>query len=106
MSSRTITLRRVIWSLLAIWLFFGGVSFTEQVNSLLDTSDQDEEALSQLSLTLKPEIPPLPKQVTSSVPPIMLIPSVIHLADSSPSLSILSQLLTLRPHQRVSVYRI
>ena len=98
------SVRRVIWGLLAIWLFFGGVAFVEQVNTLSDTSDQDEQALSQLSLTLKPEIPPLPKQLTSSVPPIVMIPSIIQMGESSPSPLIPSQLLTLRPHQRISVY--
>ncbi len=100
------SVRRVIWGLFAIWLFFGGVAFIEQVNSLSDTSDQDEQALSQLSLTLKPEIPPLPKQLTGSVPPIVIIPSIIQIGDSLPSLPMPSQLLTLRPHQRISVYRI
>ncbi len=106
MSDRTIVPRRVIWCLLAVWLCLGCVAFVEQANSLSDTSDQDEQALSQLSLTLKPEIPPLPKQLTSSVPPIVIIPSVIRLSDVSQFASIPSQPLTLRSHQRVSVYRI
>ncbi len=98
---------RIIWSLLSIWLFFGTVAFVEQINSLLDTSDQDEQALSQLVFTLKPDVPSLQNQLTGSgTATVMVAPSLTLATDLSQSVSIPAQNLALRPHQRVSVYRI
>lgn len=107
MSRRNPFFMRIIWSLLAVWLFFGSVAFVEHINSLLETSDQDEQALSQLAFTLKPEVPTLQKQVMSSVTATaMVVTSRILTRDLSQSISISAQDLSLRPHQRVSVYRI
>ncbi len=100
MSRRNPFFMRIIWSLLAVWLFFGSVAFVEQINSLLETSDQDEQALSQLVFTLKPDVPTLQKQLTSSVIATVMV------APSLTLVSIPAQDFALRPHQRVSVYRI
>ena len=55
-----------IWSLLASWLFFGGLEFLEQVNLIPETAaedqagqDLDEAALSQLASGLRSEVPSL-----------------------------------------------
>ena len=97
----------VIWGLLSLWLFFGSVAFVEQINSLLDTSDQDEQALSLLVVSLKPDVPTLQNQLTSSgTATVMVAPSRILATGLSQSVSIPAQNLALRPHQRVSVYRI
>lgn len=107
MSRQSTFFIRIIWSLLSVWLFFGSVAFVEQINSLLETSDQDEQALSQLVFTLKPDVPTLQKQLTSSVTAtVMVAPSLTLTTDLSQSVSIPAQDFALRPHQRVSVYRI
>ena len=107
MSCRSPFFTRAIWGLLSLWLFFGSVAFVEQINSLLDTSDQDEEALSQLAVSIKPDVPTLQKQLTNSVTAtVMVAPSLTLTTDLSHSISIPAQNLPLRPHQRVSVYRI
>ncbi len=98
---------RIIWGLLSVWLFFGTVAFVEHINSRLETSDRDEQALSQLVFTLKPDVPTLQKQVISSVTEtVMIAPSRTFTTGLSQFISIPAQKLALRPHQRVSVYRI
>ena len=107
MNCRSLFFTRIIWSLLSLWLFFGSVAFIEQINSLLDTSDQDEQALSQLAVSLKPDLPTLQKQLTSSGTATVMVAASLTIATGlSQSISIPAQNLALRPHQRVSVYRI
>ncbi|HMU32207.1 MAG TPA: hypothetical protein PKV55_05035 [Nitrospira sp.] len=98
--------RRVIWCILAAWLLMGGVAFIEQTSSVPETSNQDEQALSQLGLTLKPEIGTLPIQVSSSGTTAVRAPLIALTMSLSNASSIPAQDPALRHHQRVSVYRI
>ena len=96
---------RLIWGIVFIWLFFGSLAFAEQLNLLAETSNEDEEVLSWLASSLKPAVPSLEGPLispVSSIPPSPVLPDCV-----SPSLSILSHdRPALRPHQRLSVYRI
>ena len=102
---RSIT-RRVIWCLLVAWLLLGGVAFIEQTSSVPETSTQDEQALSQLGLTLKPEIGTVSTQVSSSATTTVMAPLIVLTMPPLPYSSITALDPALRPHQRVSVYRI
>lgn len=96
------------WSLLIIWLLFGGLAFTEQINLLAETSSQDEDALSALASSIKPDAPalhlPLSNQDSSAVldPPAHTRVA----APSPPGLVTSNSSSSLRLHQRISVYRI
>ena len=104
-----------IWSLLASWLFFGGLEFLEQVNLIPETAaedqagqDLDEAALSQLASGLRSEVPslygawgtPLGKEGAEQAV-LLSLHNVHHLGwlmvHWSPSLPL---------HQQISVYRI
>lgn len=99
----------VIWALLSLWLFFGSLAVTEQMNLLVETSGQDEEVLAQLEST--------PKSDSPTVDGRWIIRSVIATVTALPPLALtgwgfqshwiyVHDHPTLRPHQRVSVYRI
>lgn len=69
--------RQVIWCLLGVWLLLGGVAFVEQISSVPETSNQDEQALSELGLTLKPEVGTLTPQVSSSATTTVVAPLIV-----------------------------
>ena len=45
-----------VYGLLLVWLFLAGVALAEQVDLLIETSTQDEQALSALVLAIKPGV--------------------------------------------------
>jgi hypothetical protein len=47
------------WALLSVWLFFANLALAEQMNLTVETSVQDEHALSQLASGLKSDMPSL-----------------------------------------------
>jgi len=100
--------RWVTWGLLVIWLLFGGLAFAEQINLLAETSSQDEDALSALASSIKPDAPalhlPLSHQDFSAVLDLTTHSRVA--APSPPGLVTSNSSSTLRRHQRISVYRI
>ena len=98
------------YGLLSVWLFLGSVAFAEQVDLLAETSTQDEEALSCFASALLNDDRFLPDGLIGSftaVPFSLVIADSLALSGLDPLLS--SPVLSppgLRPHQRVSVYRI
>jgi hypothetical protein len=93
----------VIYGILSIWLFLGSVAFAEQLNFLEETSSQDEEALLRLAFALNETVPPL----ESLIQPVRAVFADVLLGDSRVSVSVpVLSFPTLRPHQRISVYRI
>lgn len=109
-SSITPKLPWVICGMLSIWLFLGSVAFAEQVNLFAETSSQDEEALLCFASALINDDRVLQDRFIGSV---TAIPFSLVVANF-PLLSALAPLLNspvpsspaLRPHQRVSIYRI
>ena len=93
---------------MSLWLFFGSLAFFEQMNLLVETSSQDEAVLSQLASTLKHDVPTLEGRLIRSATAIVTVPLSLDLTvPVSQSVWIpVSDLTALRPHQRVSVYRI
>ena len=83
-------------------------AFAEQINLLAETSSQDEDALSALASSIKPDAPalhlPLSHQDFSAVLDLTTHSRVA--APSPPGLVTSNSSSTLRRHQRISVYRI
>ena len=98
----------VTWGMLLIWLFFGSLSFAEKLSLLEETSSEDEEVLLWLASSLKTEVPALKGPLISPVlVPITSLPShILPVSMSLPAWVSAHDLPALRPHQRVSVYRI
>ena len=94
--------------LLAVWLFFGGLALTDQMNLTQETSAQDEQALLQLASGLKPDVPHLEGGLGSSgIANASVSPTFVCTEAARQVISTTVQALpALRLHQLVSVYRI
>ena len=96
------------WGLLLAWLFFGSLALAEQLNLMMETSAQDEQALSELASGLKPDVLTVEGRlggavtVAASTGPSLLVTATV---DQVPWMTV-PDLPALRLHQRVSVYRI
>jgi len=96
------------WGLLSVWLFFGSLALAEQMNLMIETTAQDEQALSELASGLKPDAPTVGGRLGSAVTveastgPSLLVTAAV---DQVPWMT-MPDLPPLRLHQRVSVYRI
>ncbi len=101
--------KRVIWVLLFVWVFFGSVALAEEMNLLVETNIQDEEVLSELGCNPKPEASTVEGRlmiscvITAVTAPASSVRIVY--GSQSPWVSV-HDLSALRPHQRMSVYRI
>ena len=103
----------VIWSLLASWLFFGGLEFGEQLDFIAESSaheqqDLDANALLQLASGLKPDVSTLTVNPTSSLTGEVAQPTGVATVSTvfhSPGVATFVSS-SLRLHQRLSVYRI
>ena len=101
--------KRVIWVLVFVWAFFGGVALAEEMNLLVETNIQDEEVLSELGSNPKPEASTVEGRlmvrfvITAVTAPVSSVRIVY--GSQSPWVSV-HDLSALRPHQRMSVYRI
>lgn len=95
-------------SLLAVWLFFGGLALLDQLRFTQDTSAQDEHALLELASGLKSDVPCDDGKVTSSVCADASVPLVLLSLEHAPQglAHIVHAIPTLRLHQLTSVYRI
>ncbi len=49
--------RRIVGSLIVVWLLLGGLALAEQLNVVPETNSSDEQALTQLQLAVKSETP-------------------------------------------------
>lgn len=99
----------VVWGLLSLWLFFGGLAYAEQVSLLAETNDQDEEVLSALGSVTKPDDSSVEGRSTTNSVNILVTGVPLLLEKTNGSFSATHGLhdhSTLRLHQRVSVYRI
>jgi hypothetical protein len=47
--------RRIMGSLIVVWLLLGGLALAEQLNVVSETNSSDEQALTQLQLAVKSE---------------------------------------------------
>jgi hypothetical protein len=47
--------RRIVGSLIVVWLLLGGLGLAEQLNVVPETNSSDEQALTQLQLAVKSE---------------------------------------------------
>ena len=104
-----------LWGLLSVWIFFGCLELAEQFHFVPETAaedqehqDLDEEALSQLASSLKPDTPSLGAPDCVSVTAEISQPVC---AISSSTVHQLKRLTrhgppSLRLHQQLSVYRI
>ena len=105
--------RRSTWCLFALWLLFGGVELAEQAQVIAELagedqqdSDQDEDALTQLSSGLRSEVPSLNVSsfgFTNTVSPEFV--ACFECASSRQQLPGHSPP-SLRLHQSISIYRI
>lgn len=95
----------ISWGLFSVWLFFGSLTLAEQLNLTMETSAQDEHALSQLAAGLKTDVPHCEDRSNGFVsaeitaPPAFVFPHQI-------TRGLVLAVPPLRLHQRVSVYRI
>jgi len=99
----------VVWGLLSLWLFFGGLAFAEQLNMLNETSGEDEEVLFELASVLKSDDTSGDGKLTRNSVTITFtcVPLLVQETGGSRSpTNGLHDHSALRPHQRVSVYRI
>lgn len=48
--------RRIVGSLIVVWLLLGGLALAEQLNVVSETNSSDEQALTQLQLAVKSEM--------------------------------------------------
>ena len=99
----------VVWGLLSLWLFFGGLAFAEQMNLLDETSGQDEEVLFELASVLKSNDTSVDGTLTANSVTITVTCVPLLVQETNGFRSATNGLYdhsALRPHQRVSVYRI
>lgn len=95
----------ISWGLFSVWLFFAGLALAEQMNLTMETSAQDEQALSGLAAGLKPDVSHCGDRASDLVtaetgePPLFSAPHQV-------TRDIVRAFPALRLHQRVSVYRI
>ncbi|TKB71281.1 MAG: hypothetical protein E8D46_18105 [Nitrospira sp.] len=95
----------ISWGLFSVWLFFGSLALAEQMNLTMETSAQDERALSQLAAGLKTDVLHGEDRSNGFVSAeITAPPAFVSLHQVTPGLVLAVP--TLRLHQRVSVYRI
>lgn len=65
--------RRIVGSLIVVWLLLGGLAFAEQLNVVSETNSSDEQALTQLQLAVKSDMldasigAPLPNLLALSI---------------------------------------
>ena len=115
MNARTPLFGLALWSLLCLWVFFGGLELVEQLQVIQETDaedqqgrDLDEEALSQLASGLKSNVPIL---ATPSVTVVSFVVPPSSVSVFQPTVQPHSQLLLRHPsllplHKQFSVYRI
>ena len=95
----------ISWGLFSVWLFFASLALAEQMNITMETSAQDEHALSQLASGLKPNVPHCEDRASGLVTVETSAPSSF-VSPHQVSRDIVRTFPALRLHQRVSVYRI
>ncbi len=93
------------WGLFSVWLFFASLALAEQMNLMIETSAQDEQALSQLASSLKPDVPHGEGRTSGSVTAETGAPSAL-VSPHQVTRGLVRAFPALRLHQRVSVYRI
>lgn len=105
--------RRTTWCLFALWLLFGGAELAEQAQVIAELagedqqdSDQDEDALTQLSSGLRSEVPSLTAFFVGPTDTAMAELVACCLCGSSRQQPLAHGPPSLRLHQSISVYRI
>lgn len=95
-------------SLLAVWLFFGGLALLDQLQLTQDTSAQDEQALLELASALKPDLSLDDGKLSSSGCGGASVSLLLVSLENAPQkrIRVVYATPTLRLHQVVSVYRI
>lgn len=98
-------LRVISWGLFSVWLFFGSLALAEQVNLTVETSAQDEQALSQLAAGLKTDVPHCEDCSNGFMCAEITAPAAF-VSPHQVTRGLVRAVPALRLHQRVSVYRI
>lgn len=91
--------------LFSVWLFFGSLALAEQANLTLETSAQDEQALSQLAAGLKTDVPHGEDHSNGFVSAEITAPAAF-VSPHQVTRGLVRAVPALRLHQRVSIYRI
>ena len=95
----------ISWGLFSAWLFFGSLALAEQVNPTLDTSDQDEQALSHLAAGLKTDVPDS-EDPSNDFPSTEIDAPFVFVPPHQVASGLVRAYPALRLYQRISVYRI
>ncbi len=103
--------RRTTWCLFVLWILFGGMELAEQAHVISELagedqqdSDQDEDALAQLSSGLRSEVPSL--TVSPFGLAVITMPELVACYGSARQQPLVHGPPSLRLHQSISVYRI
>lgn len=112
MNRRSSTCLLIVWCLLSLWLFYGGLELAEELKLAVKVQpcaqDLDMECLLQLASGLKPDVPtlvnqPLLSETAEAVKPSLLTPT--HTIDRETRYAVQVSS-SLRLHQYLSIYRI
>ena len=95
----------ISWGLFSVWLFFASLALAEQMNLTMETSAQDEHALSQLAAGLKPDVSHCEDRASGVVTAETSVLSSF-VSPHQVTRGLVLAFPALRLHQRVSVYRI
>ncbi len=113
MNARTRPFGLVLWGLLFLWIFFGGLELGEQLQVVPETAmedeqgqDPDEEALAKLASGLKSDVTTLLALSDAFVLVERSKPTISHLFSTVHQFTWLNAAPVLPLYQQYSVYRI